>query len=853
MIQKEILSLKKELALNELNLIKLFLKKRGSQSYLAAHSLLVDQILNKLWQSLEFEDEASLVACGGYGRQELFPFSDVDLLLLIPKKVNHSLNQKIEQFITLAWDIGLRMSHSVRNLDDTKREIKRDITVHTNLLESRYLDGDKTLYKHLKAIIHDSINPTQFYEAKLKEQDHRHLKYNKSAYQLEPNIKESPGGLRDIQMIQWIGKSSISKFSIGYLKQKKYLDTKNYQKLIKADLFFKSLRILLHITAQQSEDRLLFDYQNQLALLLKYKKTTHKKRSELLMRDVYESINFITFTNEVLLKKLNPKKIQKITRIPDSKFLINMNGWLEISPRFIGRDITPFIFDVFITFQRYNKLKSLGPNLMTLLNDAANKINPSFRKDKKQQDKFLSILKSNDKVNRSLRIMNKCNLIGAYIPAFGKIVSQMQHDLFHIYTVDEHILNVIRNLRRFSKGELKHEFPDCYDLFNSYTHKHVLYLAALFHDIAKGRGGDHSELGAKDVDAFSKLNHLSAHHQSLIKWLVKSHLIMSHTAQKLDLSDPKVIQVFAEKVMNKENLTSLYLLTVADIRATSPHVWNQWKATLLKNLFQYTLNYLEQDNLSHADLITKRKAKAASILEAYNIGGHHYKTLWKSFGEDYFYKYTEEEIAWQTRLLFSHIAPTKPIIRVRHRPNGEGIEVLIYKKNTALIFNKTCRFFDEIGYNVAAAKIFTTQHDYALNLFDLLDANPKSVSYEGLFKFMEKELTSRFENPKESKAVKLSERSRQATHHAFDTKISILQIEQSPIYQLEIITDDRNGLLSLISEELSKEEISINHAKINTLGSRAEDTFLINYKNHLKMNEKKISNLIKKLNAAIAY
>ncbi|MCX7181819.1 MAG: [protein-PII] uridylyltransferase, partial [Candidatus Methylopumilus sp.] len=684
MIQKEILSLKKELALNELNLIKLFLKKRDSQSYLAAHSLLVDQILNKLWQSLEFEDEASLVACGGYGRQELFPFSDVDLLLLIPKKVNHSRNQKIEQFITLAWDIGLRISHSVRNLDDTKREIKKDITVHTNLLEGRYLDGDKTLYKHLKVIIHDSINPTQFYEAKLKEQDHRHLKYNQSAYQLEPNIKESPGGLRDLQMIQWIGKSSISKFSIGHLKQKKYLDTKNYQKLIKADHFFKSLRILLHITAQQSEDRLLFDYQNQLALLLKYKKTTHKKRSELLMRDVYESINFITFTNEVLLKKLNPKKIQKITQIPDSKFLINMNGWLEISPRFIGRDITPFIFDVFITFQRYNKLKTLGPNLMTLLNNAANKINPSFRKDKQQQDKFLSILKSNDKVNRSLRIMNKCNLIGAYIPAFGKIVSQMQHDLFHIYTVDEHILNVIRNLRRFSKVELKHEFPECYDLFKDYTHKHVLYLAALFHDIAKGRGGDHSELGAKDVDAFSKLNHLSAHDQSLIKWLVKSHLIMSHTAQKLDLSDPKVIQVFAEKVMNKENLTSLYLLTVADIRATSPHVWNQWKATLLKNLFQYTLNYLEQDNLSHAESITKRKAKAASILEAYNIGGHHYKTLWKSFGESYFYKYTEEEIAWQTRLLFSHTAPTKPIIRVRHRPNGEGIEVLIYKKNSAL-------------------------------------------------------------------------------------------------------------------------------------------------------------------------
>jgi [protein-PII] uridylyltransferase len=448
--------------------------------------------------------------------------------------------------------------------------------------------------------------------------------------------------------------------------------------------------------------------------------------------------------------------------------------------------------------------------------------------------------------------MNKCNLIGAYIPAFGKIVSQMQHDLFHIYTVDEHILNVLRNLRRFAKDELKHEFPDCYDLFRNYKKKYILYLAALFHDIAKGRGGDHSELGAKDVDAFSKLNDLPNNDRELIRWLVKSHLIMSHTAQKLDLSDPRVIEDFAAKVTNKENLISLYLLTVADIRATSPYVWNQWKATLLKNLFHYTLNYLEQDKLSTEDSISMRKEKAAMILNNYNIQNYHYKTLWKNFGENYFYRYTEEEIAWQTRLLFSHKAPTKPIIRVRHRPNGEGIEVLIYQKNSPNIFNKTCHFFDEIGYNIASAKIFTTHHNYALNLFDLLDANPKSVSYEGLFKFIEKELTKRFETQIDSKPGKLSERSRQATHHSFDTKISVIETDQSFVYQLEVITDDRHGLLSLISDQLTKEEISINHAKINTLGSRAEDTFLISYKNRIRMSDKKINNLVKKLNRAIA-
>lgn len=852
MIQKEILNLKKEIALNELSLIKAFLKKRDGQSYLDNHSLLIDKALKKLWDGLEFKNSASLIACGGYGRKELFPYSDIDLLILIPKNLNKSLSQKIEQFITLAWDLGLRIGHSVRNINETKREIKKDITVQTNLLESRCLIGDKSLYSEFKKIVNATLIPIHFYKGKIKEQDLRHQKYNQSAYQLEPNIKESPGGLRDLQMIQWIGKSHIPRFNLQKLNQRKYLDKQNFQMLINTELFIKNLRILLHITAKQNEDRLLFDYQNQLGLLLNYKNSPHKKRSELFMRDVYKAINFTTYINEVLLKKLNPKKITKPRKIQNSQFLIVMDEYLEIGSNFKNKSITPHIFDVFIAFQNHTSLKSLGPKLMMLLQNSSKEINEAFRKNKKQQEKFLSILKSDDKVNRTLRIMNKCNLIGAYIPAFGKIVSQMQHDLFHIYTVDEHILNVIQNLRRFAKDELKHEFPDCHDLFKNYTHKHILYLAALFHDIAKGRGGDHSELGAKDVHEFSKLNHLPSHDEALIKWLVKSHLVMSHTAQKLDLSDPRVIEEFARKVVNKENLTSLYLLTVADIRATSPHVWNQWKATLLKNLFKYTLNYLEQGNLSHEDSIAKRKEKAALILNTYNIREDHYKVLWENFGENYFYKYTEEEIAWQTRLLFTHTTPKKPIIRVRHRSNGEGIEVLIYQKNTMHIFNKTCHFFDEIGYSIAAAKIFTTQHNYALNLFDLLDANPKSVSYEGLFKFIEKELVGRLETSKETKPTKLSERSRQATHHAFDTKISIAQVDESPIYQLDIITDDRNGLLSLISDQLSKENISINQAKINTLGSRAEDTFLVAYKNNLKMNQNKIDNLVEKLKAVIA-
>ena len=851
MIQKEIFRLKKELASNELILIKAFLKKRDSAVYLKEHSLLIDKVINYLWTHLEIKKEATLIACGGYGREELFPHSDVDLLILTPRITNKDLASKIEQLITLSWDIGLRVSHSVRNLKESKIEIKKDVTIQTNLLECRYLNGDKTLYQDLKKIIWQTIVPVDFYQKKLKEQGNRHLKYNQSAYQLEPNIKESPGGLRDLHMIQWIGKSCIKEFSIKTLNQKKYLNKKDYQYLIKVDLFFKTLRILLHLTAKQNEDRLLFDYQNQLGLLLKYKNTAHKKRSELFMRNVYENINFTTYINEVLLKKLNPKPSKKIKKISGTDLFLIQNDHLEINPNFKGHSITPYVFDIFITFQKYPSIKSLGPNLLILIKESTRKINLAFRKNKLQQQKFLSILKSEEKVNRALRIMNKCNLVGAYIPAFGKIVSQMQHDLFHIYTVDEHILNVIRNLRRFSKEELKHEFPDCYELFKNYAHKYLLYLAAIFHDIAKGRGGDHSELGAKDVVSFCKLNHLSSDDQTLIEWLVKSHLIMSHTAQKFDLSNPKVIEEFSKKVNTKEKLISLYLLTVADIRATSPHIWNQWKAVLLKNLFKYTLHYLEQTNVSLENLIATRKENASLILNTYNIKNYNYTSLWKNFGEDYFYKYTEEEIAWQTRLLFSHSESKKPIIRIRHRPSGEGIEVLIYQKNATRIFNKICHFFDEIGYGIVAAKIYTTDHDYALNLYDLLDANPKSVSYEGLFKFIETELSNRLKENYKTIPTKLAERSRQAMHHLFDTKISILQIKDSPIYQLDIITDDRNGLLALISDQLTKEDISINHAKINTLGSRAEDTFLISYKDNQMLNKIKINHLIKTLEASI--
>ena len=478
---------------------------------------------------------------------------------------------------------------------------------------------------------------------------------------------------------------------------------------------------------------------------------------------------------------------------------------------------------------------------MRQLQIAKKLVNKKFRQAIENKQLFLNILSQGNGVNHALRRMNRYGILGQYIPAFGKIIGQMQHDLFHVYTVDAHILNVLTNLRRFAKPELKHEFPLCSDLFASFAKPYLLYLAALFHDIAKGRGGDHSTLGAVDAKHFCKLHNLPKEDANLVAWLVDAHLQMSKVAQKSDLSDPAVIEQFANFVKSEMRLTALYLLTVADIRGTSPVVWNAWKARLLESLFIETRRVLNNATFSVKQAIEIRQQEATEKLAKYGLQATSYESLWQNVGEAYFTRFDSDEIAWQSRLLTPHVFATTPIVRARLSPNGDGIQVMIYTRNQDDLFARICNFFDRIAYNIGQAKIYTTKHGYALNTFVVLDSSGKSISYSGLLKHIETGLTEKIEVAEPLEAPLQGRLSRQVKHMPFATQIKIEIDAQSSNHTVDIITGDRPGLLAQIAFIFLQHGVDLHNAKINTLGNRAEDSFLVSAKQNRPLSDAQVA------------
>jgi [protein-PII] uridylyltransferase len=423
--------------------------------------------------------------------------------------------------------------------------------------------------------------------------------------------------------------------------------------------------------------------------------------------------------------------------------------------------------------------------------------------------------------------MNRYGILGQYIPAFGKIVGQMQHDLFHVYTVDEHTLNVLANLRRFSKPELKQEFPLCNDLFENFDKPHLLYIAALFHDIAKGRGGDHSILGRVDAKRFCLAHQLPKQDTALVTWLVEAHLQMSRTAQKSDLSDPSIIEQFANYVKDETRLTALYLLTVADIRGTSPKVWNEWKANLLEKLFLETRSALNNVLFSIEQVVKQRQHEATEKLSQYGLNPESYKMFWQNAGEAYFTRYTSDEVAWQSRLLTPHTLTDTPIVRARLSTDGDGIQVMTYLKDQDDLFARICNFFDRISYSIGHATVYTTDHDYALNTFIILDQEVKHDSYSNLLKLIENDLFEKIQSSTPLDAPLKGRVDRQIKHMPIKAKIDIEACRNKSFHTLDIVTSDTPGLLANIAFIFLKQNIDLHYAKINTLGNRAEDSFLI--------------------------
>jgi [protein-PII] uridylyltransferase len=820
---------KRELADGRAQLRELFANNPSPPQLLRQHTALVDRILRSVWTDMRMPASLALVAVGGYGRGQLFPYSDVDVLFLLPDDLGDGGKEQVSELVSTLWDTGLEIGHSARTVNECLQEATQDITVETSLLEARYLAGDKTLARRFFTAVNAALDPTAFFEAKLVEQQQRHGRFNDTADNLEPNLKESPGGLRDLSTIIWIcGANGLGR-SFGELARRAIITTEEARHLTRNERTLQELRIRLHYQAGRREDRLLFDMQTPLANQFGLQDTPAKRASEQLMQSYYRTARGVTLMSEIILSNLRsvvfPVQDSEPVRL-NERFLAR-NELLETADPLLYERQPSAILETFRLLQEHPELKGIGAPTLRALWRGAKQIDAKFRQDPVNRHWFMSMFLHGQGLTHALRRMNRYDVLGRYLPVFGRIVGQMQHDLFHVYTVDAHILMVVRNLRRFAVTEMSHEYPSCSRLMSEFQRPEVLYLAGLFHDIAKGRGGDHSTLGMRDAQRFCVSHDMSAEDTQLVVWLVEHHLTMSSVAQKKDLSDPNVIADFARLVQNERRLTALYLLTVADIRGTSPKVWNAWKAKLLEDLFWSARRYLSGDTDPTGSRLQSRQKLALEKLRLYALPEGVHTKLWSKLDTNYFLRHDAREIAWHTRLLHARVDTRTPVVRARLSPIGEGVQVLIYTPDRKNLFAQICSFFERIGFSIVEAKIYTTLGGYAMDTFQVLDPANSSAHYRDLLSYIEHELTVQLEQNGPLPPPVKGRISRRVRSFPISPEVNLRPDEKGSSWYLSFIAGDRPGLLSSVARVLVSYGIDVQTAKINTLGERAEDSFVI--------------------------
>ena len=818
---------KQKLAASRAQLREELSSRRFPKEMLDRQAALVDRQLREVWAGHAMPRDVALAAVGGYGRGQLFPRSDVDLLILLSGPAGASLARKIEHLIGTLWDIGIEVGHSVRTLDECVALAAADVTVQTTLLEARLLAGKRDLYSRFVKRVADALDPAVFLQAKLLEQQQRHLRYAET--NLEPNIKESAGGLRDLQTVLWIARAAGIGRSWSELARRGVITGAEVREIHQNEQFLQSLRIKLHYLAGRREDRLLFDFQTALAREFGLHDRPHRLASEQLMQRYYRTAQAVsqlaTFVLQNLDARITPPRDKEYHPL-NERFGARDELLSARDERLFERE-PPAILESFLLLQQHHELKGMTATTLRALWRARRNINPAFRRSPVNRDLFMQLLRTPSRVVRELRRMNQYGILGAYLPAFGRIVGQMQHDLYHVYTVDEHILKVVRNLRRFAVPELAHEFPLCSRLMSDFERPEVLYLAGLFHDIAKGRGGDHSGLGKVDALRFCRTHGLAQQDAELVAWLVENHLVMSATAQKQDLADPDVIRRFADRSGDERHLVALYLLTVADIRGTSPKVWNAWKAKLLEDLFHLAQRLLAGHRVSLDNSLEARQEQALAKLRLYALSEQAQKKFWAQLDTSYFLHHDPQEIAWHTRLLYYRVNTRLPVVKARLSPAGEGLQVMVYVPDQKELFARICSFFENISYDIHEAKIYTTHHGYALDSFQVHDPNSKRPQYRDLISYIEYELGERLLHQKPLPPLTKPRLSRQLRHFPITPEVNIQPDDKGTYHVLFVIAGDRPGLLSRVARVLAAYDINLHTAKINTLGSRAEDVFLI--------------------------
>ena len=822
------------------------LRKTGSSTRIARKALhqlagLADALLQKLWDHAGLAGPYALLAVGGYGRGELFPHSDVDVLVLLSDDCDPDadvvLKARLEAFIGSCWDVGLEIGSSVRTLSTCLAEADKDVTVQTALLESRLIAGDCALSHIFQAAFLEALDPKAFFIAKTLELRQRHHKFEDTPYALEPNCKESPGGLRDLQIILWVAKAARLGSDWDDLAAHGLATPFEVKQIKRNESLLLLIRARLHLVANRREDRLIFDLQNTVAESFGYQnqdidhgngKKSLVRASEQLMKRYYWAAKAVTQLSQILLmnieERLNPSTH---TPRPINARFNDKAGTIDVVDDDLYRREPHAILETFLLYQTTIGPKGLSARTLRALYNARDLMDAKFRKDPVNRATFLKILMQPEGITHAMRLMNQTSVLGRYLWVFRRIVGQMQHDLFHVYTVDQHILMVLRNVRRFFMAEHAHAYPFCSQLASGWDKPWVLYIAALFHDIAKGRGGDHSELGTAEVRRFCKAHGVAREDTQLIEFLVREHLTMSRIAQKSDLSDPKVIGDFAKRVGNERNLTALYLLTVADIRGTSPKVWNAWKGKLLEDLYKFTSRVLGGRAPDADAEVELRKREALVHMALYSLPFEAHKALWETLDLGYFMRHDAQDIAWHTKQLNRHVNTMQPIVSARRSPVGEGLQVLVYTQDQSDLFARICGYFDQYGFGILDARVHTTKIGYALDTFQVVTSDDLDEHFREITSLLENGLSRAIAQAGPLPTPSRGRVSRRVRSFPVAPRVTLSPDEKAQLWLLNISASDRLGLLYSIARVLAQHQIVVQLAKIATLGERVEDSFLI--------------------------
>lgn len=825
-------------ALREANgeLAERFHAEESAEGIVRARADLIDAVLTSAWRGHlgALTESWALVAVGGYGRCELHPCSDVDVLILVPEALSATDREPLEKLIAFLWDIGLEVGHSVRTVAECASESQADVSVMTTLIEARRLEGSADLLRDMRAALaSEHVWPVrEFFEAKVREQTERHLKANDTAYNLEPNVKTGPGGLRDIQTIAWVAKRHFGAETLDELATHGFLTPAELRKLKQAQGFLWKVRCGLHFITGRREDRLLFDHQIKLAQSFGYEDASYTLAVEQFMQRYYRTVMDVSLLNELLLQLFREAILSEsaLPRPLNARFQVR-NDSLEAASDDVFARTPSAMLELFVLLQQNPDIRGVRASTMRAVGRHLWLIDEEFRQNPRHHRLFLDILRAPVGVTHELRRMNTYGVLGRYIPAFGRIVGRMQYDLFHAYTVDAHTLFVVSNLRRLAIPRYDHELPALAAIFRELPRPEIAYLAALFHDIAKGRGGDHSVLGAVDAESFCLEQGLSRYDARLVAWLVRHHLVLSVTAQKQDIGDPQVINDFARTVGDETHLDYLYVLTCADVRGTNPKLWNSWKASLFHEFYTRVKRALRrglESPIDQDELVRETQAGARRALRAFGVQDETTDAAWRRFSNAYFLRYTPEEIAWHTRLLAdrAHDAD-EPIVALEARSERGTTAILTFAPHRYYGFARTTAVLDQLGLTIVDARITPTEDGNSLDLYHVLEDNGAPIDDTERLTEIEQALWRSLRSPDDAPLAVSRRAPRQTRMFNTPTQIVVSTDERNQRSVLELIAGDRPGLLCDVGKVLMEERVHLHNAKILTVGERAEDVFYL--------------------------